>query len=359
MAIAQSGTESFGAKSIHTTSPGLGPVLRGGLEFFFREYEAAIGQRSTFSAMLAAWSGTLGGGAHNGVEDAMAEMLDRGVVHKGREIYRALVVMANRGQDAELVVLHRLYGPRNPLAEFPVFGDVAPIVDMVPAVDAYREQLALEEGERRSDHLALVYDAAAANRWRESVEEEIAYVNTILERLDAKIEERHAAEVASVAINRSVSDRRRQITAELVEKRASWERFLVTLEIRATRRDIRDSALNARLSALAGADKEITHAAALRQRMVGQGPSDPQARAAFQAARRSFVAKARKEAEGLRLNASQAYVAAREEATRIAPPRLAVVTRDHDNWAAKRQDTRDRIAQAVQDRELRLAGVSR
>jgi hypothetical protein len=143
MALAQSGTESFSAKQTHTTSPGLGPMLRGGLEYYFREYAAQIGQRSTFSAMLAAWSGTLGGGAHNGVEDGMAEMLDRGVVRKGRDIYRALVVMAERGQSRELVVLHRLYGPRNPLAEFPVFGDVAPVIDMTPVVDEYRDALAL------------------------------------------------------------------------------------------------------------------------------------------------------------------------------------------------------------------------
>jgi hypothetical protein len=312
MALAQSGTESFSAKQTHTTSPGLGPMLRGGLEYYFREYAAQIGQRSTFSAMLAAWSGTLGGGAHNGVEDGMAEMLDRGVVRKGRDIYRALVVMAARGQSRELVVLHRLYGPRNPLSEFPVFGDVAPVIDMTPVVDEYRDALALEEGERRGDHLALVYDAEAVNKWRVDLEAEMARVNGILDRLDERIEERQAIEHATVAISRTYSDRRRQITAELIERRAGWHRFLADLEDRAERQDMRDPALAARLSAMAGADREITHTEALRRRMTGAGPADPQARAAFQAARKAFVARARKEAERLRLDASNAYVEARE-----------------------------------------------
>ena len=114
---------------------------------FFREYDAAIGFKSTFSAMLAAASGVAIGSGPPAGWDPYAEIIDR--ISQGTRVYRALKRMDAAGQSAHVCVLFRLYGPRNGATERAEFGDLAPLAAFTDAAEQARVELVLGASTRR------------------------------------------------------------------------------------------------------------------------------------------------------------------------------------------------------------------
>ncbi|HWL84851.1 MAG TPA: hypothetical protein VNO21_03570 [Polyangiaceae bacterium] len=189
-------------------------------------------------------------------------------------------------------MLFLLYGPRSPSAPYEDLGDLAPIVHLTDVAEAARVQLALRVGEEEYARVAREYPNALQKQ-REAIASEFWRAASVLQRIEA---------------SRKWSDVERAIM------RARQCEFLDRLLEAYTY----DGTVPARISAIAKPDREITLEAAVRWRL--QLPNDSENRPlldvskAHQAARAAFVATARRSAERLRIEASEAYQDALEAA---------------------------------------------
>lgn len=260
------------------------------LSEFWGGYEAAVGFKSTFSAMLAAHSGVaLGSGSRNDW-DPYAEDLSRpfqrpprrSLIEDGNATYRAL----RRMQTADVVVLYQLFGPRNPRMHHDALGDLSPLAAMTDAVEDARCDVVLDESTRRSDATGARTKAEvgrqrtqlAADFWREVGA--IARAASRYER--ARKPERLAAHEQRVT--------------------AGWTLLGQILDLYAV-----DGTIRARVGAIESTDREVTAEAAIRFRLR------PTKDAGGAARQREFVAEVTREAEAMRATAIAAYRAARAE----------------------------------------------
>lgn len=238
------------------------------LREFWCGYESAIGFRSTFSAMIAAHQGiALGSGPPAGW-DPYAEVIDR--LSSGRRLYRAL----RRLGTADVVVLWRLYGPRNPQRDVPSLGDLSPLAELTTAAQGAREAIVLRESTRRSDGVGPRTAAALARRREELVEMFWIEVTEI-----RRVEERAP---------RVRSDRR---LAELQARVDAGWKLLGQLNDAIQY----DGTIRAQVGAIEGTDREVTVGDAVRAR----------------AKDKAFVDEVKREAGAMRERALSAYRAAR------------------------------------------------
>jgi hypothetical protein len=94
---------------------------------YFTGYEASIGYRSSYSAMLAAAT-RAGGHCVMGDEEMVGRM--SGSLSGHHRVYRALRRMVDRGEGGHAVVLYRLFGERPPNMDVETFGDLAPLASL-------------------------------------------------------------------------------------------------------------------------------------------------------------------------------------------------------------------------------------
>jgi hypothetical protein len=108
------------------------------LRSLWHEYDAAIGYHSTHGAMVDAICGLRGGG---GVPaDPFFVQLacwSSGVGRRFAAARRALRLLPSR----EATVLHRVHGPRDPASRGDLFGVLAPLAALTPAVASHRSHL--------------------------------------------------------------------------------------------------------------------------------------------------------------------------------------------------------------------------
>lgn len=96
---------------------------------YFTGYDASIGYRSSYSAMLAA--ATRAGGTCVTGDDEMVGRMG-GVLSGHHRVYRTLRRMVDRGEEGHAVVLYRLFGERPPNLDAATFGDMAPLATLTP-----------------------------------------------------------------------------------------------------------------------------------------------------------------------------------------------------------------------------------
>lgn len=308
---------------------------------FFREYDAAIGFRSTFSAMLAAASGVAIGSGPPASWDPYAEIIDR--ISRGTKVYRTLKRMDAAGQSAHVCVLYRLHGPRNGTTERAEFGDLAPLAAFTDAAEEARVELVLRESTRREERVCTLVARSRKEQIAELAEMFWTEVGVIhraeasLLRLDqdeddrpgtlrelrtrlAKVQEallaeaepgpsrkaRRAAQLEGQIARAEERDRRAPARATELERRieAGWRLLEQILEGVAY-----DGTLRARLGAIAGTDREITVEDALRAKLdpPKRRQGDREAYAAWSAARSVFIAEVKAQAEAMRKAAHAAY----------------------------------------------------
>ncbi len=324
------------------------------LRKFFCEYDATIGFRSTFSAMLAAHAGVqLGAGSQAGW-DPYAEIIDR--ITAGSRVYRRLRLMAmpvedhGLGQVEHVVVLWRLYGPRNGRTERTDFGSGAPgvwaslLASMSETAEDARADLVLRESTIRSESVG---SQVGRNRkqFLRDFEELFWQEASTVTRLEAQVADavdadtREARRVRADAAIASLRERaeaatestRTKLALQLdgaIQRRASLAEVEWVDRLQAKERRIEagwkvmgqivdavmyDGTLRARLGAIESADREITIDDAIRDRM--DTPRKSQGKAAHQAwkeTREAFVTAVRIEANRMRREAHEAYRAARQ-----------------------------------------------
>lgn len=313
-ALEPSKTQSFEGRS-KPVALGLSQKEEGELRWFFCEYEAEIGLRTTFREQAEILAGARSGlqfeaecddgvegkmirlaldarqfrrpraKPENGMkvkvtfqarpfEDEMPDRIDRGVLRRARELYHALCVMPSE----HVTTLWLLCGPRRPQEWDHVFGDLAPIVHLTSAAEEARERLATREGEAREE--------ATERRWDgdEDIAETFWMAAGDWMRLGEEIELRRAN--PRMRKPKSVA-----ITERLVLERAWWRDVM---------KRVVEGRLSARISALASADHELTTKDAIRRCLRAQGET-----------KRLFVASATRHAVRMRIAAAVAFRGAR------------------------------------------------
>ncbi len=277
----------------------------------------------------------------------------RGTARANRVRVRLARMMVS-GQDAFVVALFRLYGPRAPGTPIADFRDLAPLADLTDAVDHARRELARKVGAERS--ATTLATATSANRasaadaeamfWTAASEVEARRERTISdaaipaaaveafwiaagnvlridERLESDLDQDERERLLARRESRwaTLERRMRAATPTLAggataaRELAAWREVMRTAM--AVVRDGGCDADRAAETASINADLEVTHADALRMRLEYRGKRDargvPDAGAygAWKGARNDFVSRVRGEAERLRVSASRAYVASR------------------------------------------------
>lgn len=228
------------------------------LHDFWCAYEAAIGFRSTFSAMLAAHQGVSLGAGPPGGWDPYAENIDR--ISNGSRTYRAL----RRLETGDLVVLYRLYGPRNPSNDHAALGDLSPLAALSDAAHEERDALVLRESTRRSD--------VAGER-----------VEADVRRRREELEEMFWTEVGVI-----------QQTKDARRADAGWVFLGQILDAHAC-----DGAIRARIGAIESTDREISVDTAIRIKLRERD--------------QVFVDAVKREARAMRTKALEAYRRARAD----------------------------------------------
>lgn len=286
---------------------------REALRYFLSQYESDVGLKSCHFEAVSIMCGA-GGGGPNLVEEHAVRLADRKSTQTANRVRRALRHMIASGQDRDVVVLNKLHGPTAPSRDMSVFGSLAMLVDMTEAVDAVRDELALQEGESRetkvgaelAQTLPEVRDHFAETFW--------SLVGRQLRDVD-----RLTRSVAQAARGQAVGRRMAPGIAELQKRVQAWPGVLAGVLERYRRADdyIPQGSLLGRLSAMASADRELTHADALRHAMAPyRGPRGPkghphtEAHAAWQTARDVFVSAAKTDALRLRADATRHYLVA-------------------------------------------------
>ena len=228
------------------------------LHDFWCSFEATIGFKSTFSAMLAAHAGVaLGAGAPTGW-DPYAERID--AIASGHRTYRAL----RRMRTEDVVVLYRLYGPWHPSYRHDQLGDLAPLAALTDAAEEARCDLVLRESTRRSDESGARVAVDVVQRRREA---EVMFWS----------------EVGQIAKARD----QRRIDAGWVLLGQLLDAFEADGEARA------------RIGAIESVDREVTVETSLRARLRARDAP--------------FVAEVTREAIAMRNAATEAYRRARAE----------------------------------------------
>lgn len=236
------------------------------LHGFWHWYEADIGFRSTFSAMLAAHAGVaLGEGPPMGW-DPYAEIVE--TISDGTRIYRAL----RRMHTADVVVLYRLYGPRRPSDEHEALGELGPLAPLTAAARQAREDIVLArstpESERVAERVATQQDARRA-RLEEFFWREVGR----LTKLEAKLPRARTA-ARQVEIARRIAEVRDILRAVVGAYQS-------------------DGVVRATIGAIESTDREVTLQDAVRARLAARDAS--------------FVAEVRREATAMRVAALEAY----------------------------------------------------
>lgn len=319
------------------------------LRRFFLEYEATIGFSSTFSAMLAAEAGVaLGSGVPSGW-DPYAK-----IVHKlteAKATYRQLRRMDENGERGSVVVLYRLYGPRNGNTERTDFGKdaVAEIASLLAAyTDAAsdaRDQLVYSESTQREERTARLV-ARSQNQMCEELGVLFWREVTIAQKLEAELSElrrggaaERAARVTEIdrdlldaalalsdaksrtargrlesTVRRLTRERDRLVVAPEREQqildRLAAGRILMGQIIEATSYD---GTLRARLGAIESTDREITVEDAIR--LMLDGPTKGRSwdgTTSWKDARAAFITAVRIEANQMRRRAHEAFRAAKD-----------------------------------------------
>lgn len=296
-------TQSFGDRGprLRVLDGGLSPAERDELAFFFCRYEEEIGQRSTHGAMLAAWGGTSGGEPHD-AHERMAELVDSRAISRAGRIRAALRMLHHH----DVVVLWRLFGPRNLATARPELGDASPLADLTDACERAREELALRSGEAREERVAAALETSGA-AIRADAEREFWRCAGRLLRLDERAAH-HRAVLARPAATDATRARSGAALGDIEHRRV-----LVTLELRAWLAGATyDGLPAARCTACASADRELSAQDALRIRLATSSlPKGPQRDAQVER-RRLFIVDVKRDAATLRLRASRAYQAAKE-----------------------------------------------
>lgn len=284
------------------------------LRAFFQEYEADVGFKSTFSAMLAAHAGVaLGSGPPSGW-DPYAERIDR--ITRGTRVYRTLKAMDAAGHGYDVDVLSRLYGPRNGAAERPEFGELAPLAVYTDAVSIARDDLVFRESSRREERSgAAVLGLAETTKaelerdfWATAsrivaAERRIAWHRARLERIEADVD-------PDKDLVRAQS---RAAIARLPHIVDGWHE----LQRRILDAYVYDGSLRARLGAITSTDRELTAEDAIRSKLdtPKRITGDREAHATWRTARSVFVVEVTQQAEAMRRAAHAAYRKAKEQAS--------------------------------------------
>lgn len=336
------------------------------LIFFFCHYESSAGLKATHIEQL----GGGGGSAERNDESAVA-LLDSGATKRANRIRRALERMGDR----DVVVLYRLYGPRNASAEGACFKALAPIADMTPAVDDAREEMALVSGEKRETAVDANFAVSHARRAR-MLERDFWRAARTIAGLDRRIAEAEEGEGPRRRIEilgdadafgpvtsghqKSLDRLARDVKGihELQAQRDAWQTVLGTalthFEDAMAGRET--SRLGATLSALCSADREITHADAIRAKLAPfpeskeTPPEDKRAlkawtaarkveRQAWDGARKAWVAEVVSQAMAIRKVASAAFLlAVRDKGTRdpipVAPLKFVMMRSEPSSQCA-------------------------
>jgi hypothetical protein len=290
------------------------------LREYFECFESAIGFRSTFSVMISALNGLpLGGGSGN--RDPLAELMDHPRIAEGNRVSRTISKLWDTGAGRHAAVLTILYGSKGSVEWSEAFGALAPLAPMTMAVTEARDQLATREGMRREEIVGRSTTEAQA-AVREEIEHEfwatatrrskaIAEHAKLVDRLDALQAQANDGAPLSTRSVTLLGDGDKRLAA-LERQIAGMDDFLWRL-LCAYRAD---GVARAKVGALAGADREVTTAAAVRSKLIPPRGMDGDAKAAWALARAAFVAQVLHEAGALRRAAHEAYKAARREVAR-------------------------------------------
>lgn len=319
------------------------------LRRFFLEYEATIGFSSTFSAMLAAEAGVAFGSGSPTSWDRYAKIVHE--LTKAKATYRTLRHMDENGERGSVVVLFRLYGPRNGNTERTDFGkdavaEIASLLAMyTTAASDARDQLVYTESTLREERTAALVGRTQAQMceeldelfWREvtlaqKLELELAELRAVnadgraarRAELSCAIEEtlaaigplasRSARRRLEVSARRLVRERDRLAVApgreqQIVDRLAAG-RTLMGQIIDATSYD---GTLRARLGAIESTDREITVEDAIR--LMLDGPTKGRSwdgTTSWKDARAAFITAVRIEANQMRRHAHEAFRAAKD-----------------------------------------------
>lgn len=282
----QSGYPARGTAEI--VQIGFSPHDERELETFFGTSEADAGLRSSTGSQIDAIRGA-------GFEpryatsdvfhDVMAERIDEGRTGRWARIRRRLAAMAERGDGAMVVVIYRLFGPIEPGRYRPDIGDpvLSRIADLTDVADAWRDEMALHEGETRERRITK----ASIARVDDDATEYETWFWEAAGRLNVFVD----------ALRAMPSDSAGPRTAMLLEVDATHAELECWLRGFA---GCRDGVLAARITAMASGDLETTHAQAIRERLADKSRRD----AAVKALRESC--------QRLRLAAGQAWTETRE-----------------------------------------------
>lgn len=157
------------------------------LRSFFLEYESEIGWSSTYGAMAARLSGTSGGGGRADALEIMSEVVDRGHIKRGRQVFLILNRMISRGESKHVTVLYKLHGDVDPNARYDVFGnELAPLAELTPTVDAAVKELAAALGQQNVAKLMALEERARSPQRLSALEVPITELKDELDRVKAR-----------------------------------------------------------------------------------------------------------------------------------------------------------------------------
>lgn len=151
-------------------------------------------------------------------------------------MYRALQSLEAHGAGGArtMVVLYRLYGPRDPGADYLTFGDVAPIVHMTPRAAELAARATAAMREARAEGHASALEPAALQAERLAILDRATIGDNVVRggrRLDAETVARLRArllELDGIEANRDRFERRAETDRSVVEPRPALEEALRT-----------------------------------------------------------------------------------------------------------------------------------
>lgn len=276
------------------------------LRRFFREYESNAGFKSTFAPMLAVAAGASISQGPPPTIDYMAERVD--AMRPLTRTYRVLKRMDETGFRGEVVVLSRLYGHHHPSMMRPEFGDMSTVVDLTDAAIEARDQLVADEGERRADLAGMSIDRIHPDG-RQALEEDlvreearcerlVASYNRLVDRLN-RTDAKRASGILLTAKQEALLESGNARLQALSAKIQASEDLQSNIEgaLRSNGRVV------ARIGAMMATDRATTVWDAIRWKLDKPHGLKGEALAAWEAERRSFILRVRKEADELRRRA--------------------------------------------------------
>ncbi len=290
------------------------------LRFYFREFESMVGQKSTFSLMLAHWAGA-SFDSYGGVSESFDPYAGcvPGIT-RAKKVWRVLKRMQELGYDHHVTVLYGVYGehrPNAPYAEFKGTRDMAPLAAFTEAAESARLEMVAAVASKAKEAKRTVTRAhrkKAENEWRAGIER-AAIIEEELDALD------RGGSLGVLAMPGKGVGKLAKVEAEY---RASLRAELDAWMVKASAAGVKDpdSKLDEVMAVRADSDanKTVSVEEAIRWKLTYTGPvgddgkPSPEPFAVWQSDRSSFVASMMSESAAMLASAGGVYRATREAA---------------------------------------------